>query len=221
MDEIRGKYFERYEKFKDLLLLYNNKFNLTAITDEKGIYIKHFLDSVVGESLFESKANIVEIGSGGGFPSIPLMLYREDLHFTLVESTGKKCTYLTEVVDKLNLGCAKVINDRAEVIAKEAMHREKYDICTARAVARLNTLAEYCLPFVKVGGKFIAYKGDCEEEIKEALPAVTVLGGKVESKLEYSLPDGEKRTLIVIRKVKNTPPKYPRGNGKERKNPIK
>ena len=221
LEQIRGIYAEKYENFKDLLLLYNNKFNLTAITDEKGIYIKHFLDSVVGESLFDKGANVAEIGSGGGFPSIPLKLYRQDLHFTLIESTGKKCAYLTEVVDKLNLDCVKVINARAEDLAKQVMHREKYDICVARAVARLNTLTEYCLPFVKVGGKFIAYKGDCVEEIEEALPAVTLLGGKIESTYEYSLPDGDKRTLVVIRKVKHTPDKYPRGNGKERKDPIK
>lgn len=221
LQEIEGTYKESFENFKNLLLSYNNKFNLTAITDEKGVYIKHFLDSVVGEALFGKGASVAEIGSGGGFPSIPLKLYRPDLHFTLIESTGKKCVYLNEVVDKLGLDCVKVINARAEDLARQVMHREMYDICVARAVARLNTLTEYCLPFVKIGGKFIAYKGDCKEEIEEALPAVTLLGGKVEDTVEYNLPDGEKRTLVVIKKVKNTPAKYPRGNGKERKNPIK
>ena len=221
LDDIKGKYGEIFENFKDILLLYNNKFNLTAITDEKGIYIKHFLDSVVGERLIERGAGVVEIGSGGGFPSVPLKIIRSDLSFTLIESTGKKCTYLKEVVDKLNLDCVKVINARAEDVAREVMHREKYDICLARAVARLNTLTEYCLPFVKVGGKFIAYKGDCEEELEEALPAVTLLGGRVEKTVKYCLPDGEKRTLVVVRKIKNTPTKFPRGNGKERKDPIK
>lgn len=216
---IRGQFKERFEAFKNLLLEYNNKFNLTAITDENGVYLKHFLDSAVGESFFPSNANIVEIGSGGGFPSIPLKIIRDDLSFTLVESTAKKCGYLQTVVDNLKLGGVIIINGRAEDVARQVMHREKYDIAVARAVARLNTLCEYCMPFVKVGGAFIAYKGDCGEEIREAVTAVKVLGGKIESAEEYTL-GGEKRTLVVIRKVSPTPAKYPRGQGKERKNPI-
>ncbi len=210
----------KFLNFKNLLLEYNNKFNLTAITDEKDIYIKHFLDCIAGDMFFEKGANVVEIGSGGGFPSVPLKIIRDDLSFTLVESTGKKCGYLKEVVDKLNLNCVQVVNDRAEVLAKDKKYREKFDVAEARAVARLNTLAEYCLPFVKVGGRFIAYKGDCEEEIEEASKAIDILGGEIEKIEKYELPNGEKRTLAVIRKVKKTPEKYPRGQGKERKNPL-
>lgn len=218
---INGEFKEKFDSFKDLLLYYNNnKFNLTAITGENEIYIKHFLDSVAGESYFMRKASVIEIGSGGGFPSIPLKIIRDDLSFVLVESTGKKCEYLKAVVDKMNLSCVQVLNARAEDVAKQVMHREKYDISVARAVARLNTLTEYCLPFVKIGGRFIAYKGDCAEEIKEAGKAVKVLGGEIEKVDEYTLPNGEKRTLVVVRKIASTPAKYPRGQGKERKCPI-
>ncbi len=215
-----GELKERYELFKNILLEYNNKFNLTAITDEKDIYLKHFLDCMAGDMLFERKAKVIEIGSGGGFPSVPLKILRDDLQFTLVESTGKKCVYLNAVVDKLNLSCVKVVNARAEELAKDKNYREQFDVATARAVARLNTLAEYCIPFVKTGGKFIAYKGDCGEELKEAEKAFEILGGELEKVEKYELPNGEKRTLIVVNKIKKTPEKYPRGQGKERKCPL-
>lgn len=212
---------EKFEKFKELLLFYNEKFNLTSVTDEKGIKYKHFLDSVAGESYFSKGAKVIEIGSGGGFPSIPLKLLRDDLSFTLVESTAKKCVYLEEVIEKLALRGMKVMNLRAEEGAKQENLREKFDAVCARAVARLNTLAEYCLPFVKTGGVFIAYKGESAEELKEAERAVSVLGGKVEKVEKYSLPEGcGERSLIIIRKIKATPPAYPRGRGLERKKPI-
>lgn len=217
---IQGEKKKEFESFKELLLQYNNKFNLTAITDEKDIYIKHFLDCVSGDMFFGKCVSVVEIGSGGGFPSIPLKLIRGDLQFTLVESTGKKCEYLKDVVDKLKLSCVQVINARAEELAKDKKYREKFDVCTARAVARLNTLAEYCLPYVKVGGRFIAYKGNNPEEIEEAKKAFEILGGEIERIEKYGLPDGESRTLVVVKKVKRTPEKYPRGQGKERKCPL-
>jgi 16S rRNA (guanine527-N7)-methyltransferase len=185
------------------------------------VYIKHFLDSVVGEKWFFKGANVIEIGSGGGFPSIPLKILRDDLKFTLVESTQKKCNHLVQTVDKLGLKDVKVMNIRAEDGGKDKALREKFDCVCARAVARLNTLCEYCLPFVKKGGRFIAYKGECKEELEEAKKAIFVLGGEVEKVEEFCLPDGAgKRSLIVIKKVKNTPVLYPRGNGKERKRPI-
>ncbi len=208
-----------FNKFREILLEYNNKFNLTAITDEKEMYYKHFLDSVAGEKYFIEGASVAEIGSGGGFPSIPLKIIRKDLSFCLIESSHKKCGYLEEVVDRLKLNCVKVLNERAEVAAKQVLHREKYDVCEARAVARLNTLAEYCMPFVKKGGRFIAYKGDCREELKEAERAIKLLGGETEKVDEYEI-NGEKRTLVVVKKVASTPMKYPRGQGKERKSPI-
>lgn len=217
---LKGEYAEKFNIFKEFLVESNQKFNLTSITDDEGIFYKHFLDSVVGESFFKKGAFVVEIGSGGGFPSIPLKIIRDDLNFLLVESTGKKCAYLKEAVDKLGFNGVSVYCGRAEDAAKDVLYREKFDVATARAVARLNTLCEYCLPFVKVGGSFIAYKGDCEEEIKQAENAIKTLGGKLERVENYSLKGEDKRAVIVIKKVVHTPQKYPRGNGKERKCPI-
>lgn len=217
---IKVEFKEEFETLKNFLIENNKKFNLTAIYDEEGVFCKHFLDSVVGESCFFNGAKVCEIGSGGGFPSLPLKIVRRDLNFTLVESTGKKCTYLNNAVDKLNLQGVKVVNGRAEELAKDSLYRERFDYCEARAVARLNTLCEYCLPFVKKGGYFIAYKGDCDEEVKEAERAIKVLGGELEQVKKYLLSDGEKRALVIIKKVAPTPLKYPRGQGKERKAPI-
>lgn len=216
---INLRYSESFEILKNFLIESNNKFNLTSIIGEKEIYLKHFLDSVMGESYFPENAAVAEVGSGGGFPSLPLKIIREDLSFLLIESTAKKCAYLKEAVDKLNLSCVKVFCGRAEDAGREVIHREKYDVAEARAVARLNTLAEYCMPLVKVGGRFIAYKGDCDGEIKEAEKAITILGGGIEKVEKYTL-GGDKRTLVIVKKIKPTPPKYPRGQGRERKNPI-
>jgi len=217
---IRDTYKEEFDKLSTMLVDNNKKFNLTAICDDEGIFYKHFLDSIVGENYFKNGACVAEVGSGGGFPSLPLKIVRKDLKFLLIESTGKKCNYLKDAVKSLNLDNVEVLCARAEDAARVNKYREKFDIAEARAVARLNTLCEYCLPLVKVGGKFIAYKGDCAEELEEALKAVKVLGGELEKVEKYELPNGDKRTLIIIKKVAPTPLKYPRGQGKERKSPI-
>ena len=218
---INGEKREIFAAFRALLLEYNEKYNLTTITEERDMEVKHFLDSAMGESLFKQGACVAEIGSGAGFPSIVLKILRPDLSFDLFESVGKKCEFLQVVVDKLGFSKMHIYNLRAETCAKDSKFREKYDHATARAVARMNTLCEYCLPFVKVGGTFIAYKSGDQTEIKEAQTAYKCLGGKIENVLSYSLPEnyGE-RTLAVVKKVKPTPPKYPRGQGKERKNPL-
>ena len=210
---------EKFAKFYEMLVACNAKYNLTAITDEKEVYIKHFLDSLAGEKLLFKGASVVEVGSGGGFPSVPLMLVRDDLHFTLVESTGKKCDFLRTVVSAFQLN-ATIENARAEDCGRSSL-REKSDICIARAVARLNTLSEYCLPLVKKGGFFLAYKGNAEEEIAEAKNAVFLLGGGKVEAFAYELPEGYgARTLVRIQKEKNTPEKYPRGQGRERSKPL-
>lgn len=218
---IQGEYAEKFAYYRALLLEYNEKYNLTTILEEKDMYYKHFLDSVLGEEYFKKNARVIEIGSGAGFPSIPLKIIRPDLSFDLIESVGKKCEFLKVVVDKLGLSNVNIYNIRAEDMAKDKNHRERYDHATARAVARMNTLSEYCLPFVKIGGSFIAYKSGDISEIKEAETAYKVLGGKLKICENYALPEGYgERTLAVVEKVKNTPPKYPRGQGKERKNPL-
>ena len=220
-NEILGEKLEKLEEFRLLLMEYNQKYNLTAITEKEEVYYKHFLDSACGMDLFEKNAKIAEIGSGAGFPSLVLKILRDDLSFDLFESVGKKCAFLQEVVDRLHLNNVHIYNLRAEDGSRDNKFREKYDYATARAVARMATLSEYCLPFVKVGGKFIAYKSGDTTEIKEAENACKILGGKIEKVFEYELPkEYGKRVLAVVEKTKSTPPKYPRGQGKERKNPL-
>ncbi len=210
----------KYEKFKNLLKEWNGKFNLTSILDDKEIEIKHFLDSIKGEKYFTKNARVVEVGSGGGFPSIPLMILREDLKFTLIESTGKKCEFLKFVIKELSLN-GEVFNIRAEDAGKSANFREKFDIVTARAVAKLNTLSEYCIPLIKKGGLFIAYKGEDNGEEIESQNAFKLLGAEHKIKDKYFLYNNEnERTIHVIEKIENTPSKYPRGNGKERSKPL-
>lgn len=208
-----------FKIFYSLLLEWNEKFNLTSILNEKDVEIKHFYDSLKGFNYFKENAKVVEIGSGGGFPSIPLMILRRDLEFTLIESVNKKCIFLNEVIKKLNLK-AKVLNIRAEDGAKNVNLRENFDHVTARAVARLNTLCEYCIPFIKIGGTFIAYKGSDVLEEVEAQNAVKKLGATLYKKESYPLFDNGERNIYVYKKIEKTDAKYPRGNGKERKNPL-
>lgn len=168
---------ERFSCFFSLLKEYNEKFNLTSIEGEREIYYKHFLDSVLGEKFFPQNASVSEVGSGAGFPSIPLMLIREDLSFSLFESVKKKCAFLKAAIEKLSLN-AKVFPLRAEEAARGEF-REKFDVSCARAVANLNTLSEYCLPLIKVGGLFLAYKTD-PLELEGAKRALSLLGGRGE-----------------------------------------
>ena len=210
-----------FEKFRLLLLEYNEKYNLTSILEEKEIYYKHFLDSALGADLFAQNARVAEVGSGAGFPSVVLKILRSDLQLDLFESIAKKCEFLKVVVDKLEFTNVHIYNLRAEESGKDKNFRERYDFVTARAVARMNTLCEYCMPLLKVGGKFIAYKSGNQEEIDEAETAIKTLGGKKEEVFSYSLPENYgARTLAVIKKIKPTPSRYPRGQGKERKNPL-
>ena len=216
-----SKIREKIEAFKNLLVEKNKEFNLTSITDNKEIYIKHFYDSLSGEKFISSGAKVVEIGSGGGFPSVPLKILRDDIDFTLIESVGKKCNFLNLVKNTFNFENFEVKNARCEDLAKDNIYRENFDFSIARAVANLSTLCEYMLPFVKVGGKMIAYKSVNDEEIENAKNAIDILGGKISEIIKYSLPEnmGE-RYLVIIEKIKNTPQKYPRGKGKERSKPL-
>ena len=218
---IEREHKQKFEEFKNLLVEYNKKYNLTAILDDEGVKIKHFLDSVLGEKFFKYGANVIEIGSGGGFPSTPLKIIRPDLSFSLVESTGKKCEFLQVVAQKLEHKNVKVLNIRAEDGGNDKLLRENFDVCTARAVARLNTLCEYCMPFVKVGGYFVAYKGDAQEEILQAQKAIKVLGGQIEAVKTVELPaNAGVRNIIVIKKISPSPEKYPREYKKIVKSPI-
>jgi 16S rRNA (guanine527-N7)-methyltransferase len=211
----------QFDAFRALLLEYNEKYNLTTILDEQDMQYKHFLDSLLGEEYFPKNAKVAEIGSGAGFPSIPLKIIRPDLQFDLFESVGKKCEFLRAAVDKLGFKNVHIYNLRAEDCAKDKQFRERYDISTARAVARMNTLSEYCLPFVKLGGSMVAYKSGETEELYEAESAYKTLGGRLKKVEEWTLPlEYGKRTIAVVEKIKQTPARYPRGQGKERKNPL-
>ena len=218
---IREEKREEFALFRALLLEYNQKYNLTTILEEEDMFYKHFLDSAVGESLFSLNAKVAEIGSGAGFPSLVLKILRPDLKLDLFESVGKKCEFLRAVVDKFAFQDVHIYNLRAEDAAKSEQFRERYDFATARAVARMNTLCEYCLPFVKVGGAFVAYKSGDEEEIAEAKNACKILGALPPKTFALELPKGYgKRILAVAKKEKKTPLLYPRGQGKERKQPL-
>ena len=215
-----------FEKYMDLLIEWNKKFNLTAITDENNIIIKHFLDSLsVAMVMDDCKegSSLIDIGSGAGFPGLPLKIMLDKLDITLIDSVGKKITFLQKVIDILDLKNTKAIISRAEDLANLPDYREKFDYATARAVSKLNVISEYCLPFVKIGGKFISMKlSDTEEEINEAKAAISILGGEISEVKKVKIPFSDiTHSLVVIDKTSNTPPKYPRKAGKATKSPIK
>ncbi len=211
---------EKFLTYEKLLTEYNKKFNLTSITDSYGIYVKHFLDSVKGANLFNNGDKIIEIGSGGGFPSVPLKIFNPELNFTLIEATGKKCVFLNEVKRVLGFDKFEIINARCEDLAKKQGFRENFDKVTARAVAPMSALCEYCLPFLKTGGEFIAYKSGEQQELSEAERAGKILGGTIKKIIPYSLPQDINRAFIIIEKIFPTDKKYPRGQGKERSKPL-
>lgn len=209
-----------FTNYYNLLVEWNEKFNLTAITDLQEIVEKHFIDSIVCLDKLSNEHKIVDIGAGAGFPSIPLSIMNRDLNFILIDSVNKKVTFLQEVIKQLDLHNVVAMHSRIEDIATSVAYREKFDICLSRAVARLNTLVEYALPLVKVGGQVIAYKSKLvDEEVDEACKAIKILGGKVASVDKFDVV-GQKRALVNICKVSTTPNKYPRKNNKARTQPI-
>lgn len=222
--ELNDKQIEKFEKFYNLLQEWNYKIDITKIVDEDEVYIKHFLDSllITKSGVIEKNQKIIDIGTGGGFPGIPLKIYNDTLSFTLLDSLKKRINFLDIVTSELNLSNLENLHGRAEEIARKEEYREKYDIATSRAVANLQTLLEYCLPFVKVGGYFIAMKGpNYKEELKESKGAINILGGVLDQVIEYELPLSlGQRSLIIIKKVKATPHRFPRSGGKPKSKPL-
>lgn len=211
--------YSELSRYSDILTKWNEKINLTAITDPEGITVKHFLDSVYPFTFFElpKNASVIDIGSGAGFPSCPLKIFRRDISITLLDSLNKRVNFQKLLSDSLGLD-AVCIHGRAEELGKAPEYREKFDAAAARAVANLAELCEYCMPFVKKGGVFAALKGSGgEEELSPAEDIIKKLGGSVELVKKYALPNGDGRTLILIRKVSATPPKYPRNKGQIKK----
>ena len=201
---------DNFHKFFHLLIEGNKICNLTAITEEDEVIEKHFYDSIYPQFAFNKNSKVIDVGAGAGFPSIPLKIVRPDLSFTLLDSLNKRINFLNNVIAELNLTNIEAIHGRAEDFARKPEYREKFDIATARAVANLKVLAEYCLPYVKVGGKFIALKSStCENEIADAKEMIKILGGKIKEVIDYKINDNE-RKLIIIEKVSQTPNKYPR-----------
>ena len=212
----------RFEKLSNLLVEQNKTMNLTAITDPDGIAVKHFADSisVLTAAEMPQGARVLDVGTGAGFPGIPLLIMRPDLDLTMIDSTAKKLKYVENTVNELGL-TATTLHTRAEEAGQSKEYREKFDFVCSRAVAALNVLCEYCLPFVKQNGLFIAMKGaKAQEEIDGAKSAIKLLGGKIIAEKSFSLSDGGERTLVVIKKISQIPPKYPRPSAQIAKKPL-
>ena len=215
LDSLR---LDRLDRYAGILVDYNEKVNLTAITDPEGIEDRHFVDSIVLRSDPLVAGRVADIGTGNGIPGIVVKIVKPDVDIFLMDPLGKRCTFLKYALDELGLK-GEVIKERAEEAARKA-YRESYDVVTARAVAEMRVLSEYCIPLVREGGWFIPMKGPIDGELEGASRAITLLGGEAVGTKEYVLPDSSKRSLIYIRKVKKTPPVYPRNGGKIAKSPL-
>ncbi|MCK9217976.1 MAG: 16S rRNA (guanine(527)-N(7))-methyltransferase RsmG [Firmicutes bacterium] len=222
---INKKSIDELLLFKDMLLEWNKKINLTSITDNQEIFIKHFLDSAtcMATGYIRDGFEVVDIGTGAGFPGLVLKILNNKINITLLDSLKKRTNYLENLVTNLGLKNVEIIHGRAEEYGNKEGYREKYDVALSRAVASINVLLEYCLPYIKEGGYFLCQKGpNFKDELKEAEKAIKVLGGKINEIKEFILPGSDiKRNIIVIEKIYKTPAKYPRKAGKPTSNPIK
>lgn len=220
--EITETTAQKLDTYAEFLVEYNENVNLTAITDPEGIAIKHFADSLVPFAEIEHGGlSVIDVGTGAGFPSVPLKAHDESIKLTLLDSLNKRIVFLQKLCEKLGLKDVKFVHGRAEEVGRKPEFREKYDIATARAVASLRELSEYCLPFVKVGGIFVSLKGgDCESEVDEEKNAIKLLGGRIIDVKKYRLSDDASRSVIIIQKISQAPTKYPRQSAKIAKSPL-
>jgi len=217
---LEEKQIENFYKYMNLLLEWNEKMNLTAITEPREVILKHFIDSLTISNLIKQGQKVIDVGTGAGFPGIPLSIINNE-NITLLDSLNKRIIFLEEVINKLELKNIKAVHARVEEFAKNKKEREMYDIATSRAVAPLNILLEYLLPLVKVGGKCICMKGSNTEEIEDAKNALNILGGEIEKINKITLPNSDiTRNIIIVKKIKETPLKYPRKPGTPSKEPI-
>jgi 16S rRNA (guanine(527)-N(7))-methyltransferase GidB len=222
--EVDRKKIDQFNQFYDLIVEWNKVMNLTAITDYKDVVEKHFLDSLSIERILkldDIKA-VMDVGTGAGFPGMPLKIIYPELKITLLDSLNKRVKFLNEVIRQLELKNIDAIHGRAEDIGKNENYREKYDLCVSRAVANLATLSEYCMPFVRVGGVFVSYKsGDIDEEVLKSKKAISLFGGKIDEVVKFQLPGTDiNRAFVKIKKIKGTPKKYPRKSGIPSKEPL-
>ena len=232
LDSMEIKYTEeqinKFALFMELVLKWNESVNLTSIKDEDEFVLKHFVDSIMcaREDLFKDAKKIVDIGTGAGFPGIPLAILFPHKKFTLVDSLSKKINIIKDIVEKLELKNVILVHSRAEDFGRNKRDREAYDLCVSRAVAKLAVLSEYCIPLVRLGGYFIAYKGsDIDEELRDSIKAIEEMGGKVVSVVDFMNSQEQKEEinhkLIIIEKISPTPETYPRKAGLPQKEPIK
>lgn len=213
--EITKTQTAQFYEYMELLIEWNKKINLTSIVEEKEIILKHFVDSLTISKYIKENDNIADIGTGAGFPGIPLKIIKPKNNFVLIDSLNKRINFLNEVINKNKLERIHTIHARAEEIGHNKTYRNQFDIITSRAVAKLNVLLEYMMPLLKIGGKCICLKGpNVDEELEEAKSAMMILGGEIEKKEEIILPDSDnKRTIIIVKSVKQLPNKYPRKAG--------
>lgn len=223
--ELSEKQLHQLSEYYELLIQWNKVMNLTGLTEYEDVYEKHFLDSLslIKVIDLQKTKKVIDIGTGAGFPGIPIKIAYPHLQITLLDSLKKRIGFLNEVVKKLGLEKVETIHGRAEDFAKDKQYRESYDLGVSRAVADLSVLSEYCLPYVKVGGSFISYKSDAaEEEIEKSEPAIQTLGGKIEKVVKFQLPETKiGRSFVRIDKIEATPDKYPRKAGVPLKKPLK
>ncbi len=222
--QLTEKQIKQFLIYYEMLVEWNGFMNLTAITEYDEVMKKHFIDSISLIKAYDvtKSVTVIDVGTGAGFPGLALKIAYPNLQVTLLDSLNKRIQFLDEVIDKLQLQGVETIHGRAEDFAKAGELRETFDLCVSRAVANLSTLSEYCLPFVKVGGSFISYKSEkITEEMSAAENAIKLLGGKVKDQVEFNLPDSDiYRNLFVIKKVKETPKKFPRKAGLPSKEPL-
>lgn len=212
---------DQFENYYKNLISYNEKVNLTAITEKTEVFIKHFFDSCLGAEFIPQNATVVDVGTGAGFPGLPLKILRPDIKLTLVDSLNKRIEFLKQLTFQLNILDCQLFHLRAEELARNK--REAFDVVVSRAVANLSTLSEYCIPLLKIGGIFIAYKsGNYQDELTEGGNAINILGAKIEEIKEFDLPNNlGKRTIIVLKKIKSTPKQYPRNKNLPKLKPLK
>ena len=221
--ELENNKVEKFYEYMNDLIKWNENVNLTAITEPSEIILKHFIDSLTISKYIEKNTRVIDVGTGAGFPGIPLKILRDDIDVILLDSLNKRLNFLDEIIKKLELKNVKTIHARVEEIGKNKEYREMFDVVTSRAVANISTLSEYMIPLVKINGLAICMKGsDFKDELEDGKNAIKILGGRIERIDEFILPESDiKRSIIIIKKENNTPNKYPRKPGIPAKEPIK